>query len=125
MVADADRLAQALRNLVSNAIAHTAVNGRIEVGASVANGSVRFTVDDDGPGIPDAERAAVFDRFHRLDAGRSREAGGAGLGLAIVAAIAEAHGGSARAGSSPLGGAEMVLEIPFRKAGGTLRPRDQ
>jgi len=83
--------------------------------ASQTGPSVSFTVDDDGPGIPEEERAAVFDRFHRLDAGRSREAGGAGLGLAIVAAIAEAHGGSTHARTSPLGGAEMVLEIPFRK----------
>jgi signal transduction histidine kinase len=116
IVADPDRLAQALRNLLSNAIAHTSADGRIEVGAGVANGTVRFTVDDDGPGIPEGQRAAVFDRFHRLDAGRSRERGGAGLGLAIVAAIAEAHGGRARAGTSPLGGARMVVEVPFHRA---------
>jgi signal transduction histidine kinase len=125
MVADPDRLAQALRNLLSNAIAHTTADGRIEVGAGVANGAVRFTVDDDGPGIPEADRAAVFDRFHRLDAGRSRERGGAGLGLAIVAAIAEAHGGRARVGTSPLGGARMVIEVPFVKGRGPAgRDRD-
>jgi signal transduction histidine kinase len=115
MVADPDRLAQALRNLLSNAIAHTDVNGRIDVAARVANGAVRFTVDDDGAGIPESERAAVFDRFHRVDGGRSRDRGGAGLGLAIVAAIAEAHGGRAHAEASPLGGARMVIEIPFVK----------
>jgi two-component system OmpR family sensor kinase len=113
LTADPDRLAQALRNLLGNAIAHTAANGRIEVGAEVQNGAVRFTVDDDGPGIPEGERAAVFDRFHRLDGGRSRERGGAGLGLAIVAAIADAHGGRVRASASPLGGARMVIEVPL------------
>ncbi len=112
--ADADRLAQALRNLLRNAIAHTAEHGRIELAAHVDSGQVRFVVDDDGPGIPEAQREAVFDRFHRLDAGHSRDEDGAGLGLAIVQAIAEAHGGRAFASGSPLGGARMVVEIPLR-----------
>ena len=72
-------------------------------------------VDDDGPGIPVAQRAAIFDRFHRLDGGRSRDAGGAGLGLAIVQAIASAHGGRVWAEAAPSGGARMVLEIPLRR----------
>ncbi|MEA2426032.1 MAG: two-component system, OmpR family, sensor kinase [Thermoleophilaceae bacterium] len=110
--ADPDRLAQALRNLVANAIAHTRSGGRIDVAVRIADGTVSFIVDDDGPGIPEDQRAAVFDRFHRLDAGRTREAGGAGLGLAIVWAIAEAHGGRAYAEASPLGGARMVIALP-------------
>jgi signal transduction histidine kinase len=114
IVADPDRLAQALRNLVGNAIAHTAPSGRIDVAVRVGDG-VSFIVDDDGPGIPEDQRAAVFDRFHRLDAGRTREAGGAGLGLAIVQAIAEAHGGRANAETSPLGGTRMVICIPLRQ----------
>jgi two-component system, OmpR family, sensor kinase len=112
IVADPDRLAQALRNLVANAIAHTAPGGRIDVAVRVGDG-VSVIVDDDGPGIPEDERSAVFDRFHRLDAGRAREAGGAGLGLAIVQAIAEAHGGRAHAETSPLGGTRMVIGIPL------------
>jgi signal transduction histidine kinase len=97
--ADPDRLAQALRNLARNAIEHThETNGlvRLEV-ERLAGDRVRFAVLDDGPGIPPEERDRIFERFHRLDAARSRNSGGAGLGLAIVRAIAEAHGGQVRA----------------------------
>jgi two-component system, OmpR family, sensor kinase len=96
--ADPDRLAQALRNLARNAIDHTAEGSglvRLEAGAA-GTGAIRFTVLDDGPGIPAEQRERVFERFHRTDAARSRSAGGAGLGLAIVRAIAEAHGGHVR-----------------------------
>jgi signal transduction histidine kinase len=99
LLADPDRLAQALRNLAGNAIAHTAADTglvRLEVDR-VAPDRVRFAVLDDGPGIPVTERERIFERFHRTDLGRTRSAGGAGLGLAIVRAIAEAHGGLVRA----------------------------
>jgi two-component system, OmpR family, sensor kinase len=112
--ADEDRLAQALRNLLQNAIAHTANDGLIALSVEAGDGRLRFVVDDDGPGIPEDQRAAVFDRFHRLDEGRSRDAGGAGLGLAIVQAIASAHGGRVWAAAAPAGGARLVLEIPLR-----------
>jgi two-component system OmpR family sensor kinase len=114
--ADGDRLAQALRNLLRNAIAHTSENGLVVLGVDARDGRLRFVVDDDGPGIPVDQRAAVFDRFHRLDGGRSRNAGGAGLGLAIVQAIATAHGGRVWADGAPAGGARIVLEIPLRRA---------
>jgi signal transduction histidine kinase len=112
--ADPDRLAQALRNLVGNAIEHTAaergvVRMRIE---RVPNDSIRFLVEDDGPGIPDDQLEQVFDRFHRTDSARDRASGGTGLGLAIVRAIAEAHGGKATAARSRLGGARIELELP-------------
>jgi signal transduction histidine kinase len=112
--ADADRLAQALRNLIQNAVAHTAPDGLVELTAHLDDGRLRFVVDDDGPGIPVEDREAVFDRFHRLDGARSRESGGAGLGLAIAQAIAMAHGGRAWATTAPAGGARLVLEIPLR-----------
>jgi two-component system OmpR family sensor kinase len=87
----------------------------------LSEGSVRFTVSDDGPGIPEPERERIFERFHRTDDARDRVAGGAGLGLAIVHAIAEAHGGRVRARRSPLGGAQLQLDIPgFRR---DVRPR--
>ena len=114
--ADEGRLAQALRNLLRNAIAHTAENGLVELSVQADDGRLRFVVDDDGPGIPVEQRAAIFDRFHRLDGGRSRDAGGAGLGLAIVQAIASAHGGRVWAEAAPAGGARMVLEIPLRRS---------
>jgi two-component system OmpR family sensor kinase len=137
LVADPDRLAQALRNLLSNAIAHTGRHGeglvRLDVelsaGRSPSSGSVRlsgeqleggepgrgwvrFVVQDDGPGIPAEQRERVFDRFHRTDAARDRASGGTGLGLAIVRAIAEAHGGRVSASESFAGGARVELELP-------------
>jgi signal transduction histidine kinase len=112
---DPDRLAQALRNLAGNAVAHTSDHAglvRLEV-ASMYSGRIRFSVLDDGPGIPDSERERVFDRFHRTDAARARRDGGTGLGLAIVRAIAEAHGGRVVAAASRNGrGARIDLELP-------------
>jgi signal transduction histidine kinase len=111
--ADRDRLAQALRNLLRNAIEHTEAEGRVELGArEVAGERVQIWVDDDGPGIPVAERERVFDRFHRADPARARSGGGTGLGLAIVAAIVDAQGGRVWASQSPLGGARVVIELP-------------
>ncbi len=112
--ADPDRLAQALRNLLANAIDHTAegdglVRMRVERSGS---DRVRFIVEDDGPGIPSDQHERVFDRFHRTDAARARTTGGTGLGLAIVRAIADAHGGSVSAGASAQGGARIELELP-------------
>jgi two-component system OmpR family sensor kinase len=116
--ADPDRVAQALRNLGSNAIEHTAPGSglvRLEVDRQ-PGGRVRFTVTDNGTGIPPEEREHVFERFHRTDPGRSRANGGAGLGLAIVRAIAEAHRGTVRAlaadAESADGGARIELELP-------------
>jgi two-component system OmpR family sensor kinase len=113
--ADPDRLAQALRNLARNAIEHTAErDGLIRLDVTpLAPGRIRFTVTDDGPGIPEHERERVFERFHRTDTGRTRAGGGAGLGLAIVRAIAEAHKGSVRVGDSRYGrGAALELVLP-------------
>ena len=113
-MADPDRLIQALRNLARNAIEHTAEPGglvRLEV-ELVGDGSVRFAVIDDGPGIPPAERDRVFERFHRTDASRTRSAGGTGLGLAIVRAIVDAHRGTVRARASAEGGGEIEIVLP-------------
>jgi signal transduction histidine kinase len=111
--ADPDRLAQALRNVLGNAITNTAervgfVRMRVE---RVAADRVRFLVDDDGPGIPPSERERVFERFHRTDRARDRATGGTGLGLAIVRAIVEAHGGRVSASQSPEGGARIEIEL--------------
>jgi signal transduction histidine kinase len=117
--ADPDRLAQALRNLIGNAIDHT-VAGRGLVRMlveTVPGGRVRFVVEDDGPGIPTAQRERIFDRFYRTDAARDRGSGGTGLGLAIVRAIADAHGGDIAAGRSPEGGARIEMELPRFVAG--------
>jgi two-component system OmpR family sensor kinase len=110
--ADPDRLAQALRNLARNAIEHTADHEglvRLDV-TRLGPDRIRFLVVDDGPGIPAAERERVFERFHRTDSGRTRSAGGAGLGLAIVRAIAEAHRGNVRV-RDPLDGRGAAIEL--------------
>jgi two-component system OmpR family sensor kinase len=114
VTADPDRLAQALRNLALNAITHTpAPDGLVRVDAARRGpGTVRITVSDDGPGIAPELRARVFERFFRTDESRTRAAGGAGLGLAIVQAIAEAHHGSVRVTESAAGGAAFSLDLP-------------
>ncbi len=114
VVVDPDRLAQALRNLIRNAIEHTAAPAglvRLEV-STLPSGSIRFTVLDDGPGIEPQQLERVFERFHRTDRARDRAAGGAGLGLAIAQAIAHAHGGRVRASTAPWGGAQLQLDVP-------------
>jgi heavy metal sensor kinase len=110
--ADPDRLAQVLRNLVTNAVRHTSTDGHIEISISSGNGAAVFAVSDDGTGIEPDQLGRVFDRFHRTDEGRSRAEGGSGLGLAIARAIVEAHGGSIAAESPPGSGATFRFSIP-------------
>jgi len=107
---DAAALRGMLRNLGDNAAHHAA--GRIDLSLRQEADGVVLTVGDDGPGVPEAERARVFERFVRLDAARSRDAGGAGLGLAIVAEVVAAHGGEVRILASPLGGALVEVRLP-------------
>lgn len=111
--ADADRIAQALRNLLSNAFAHTPRGGTVRLTALVDGDRLRLVVDDQGPGIPEDERARIFDRFTRLDGARTRDNGGAGIGLSIVRTIVEAHHGTVWAGDAPGGGARMTIELPL------------
>jgi signal transduction histidine kinase len=112
---DPDRLAQALRNLAGNAIEHTRPETglvRLEV-QTLGDGRIRFAVVDDGPGIPQDQRQRVFGRFYRLEPGRSGTSAGAGLGLAIVRAIATAHGGQVQAVDPQSGrGARIELVLP-------------
>jgi heavy metal sensor kinase len=110
--ADPDRLAQVLRNLVNNAVRHTAADGHIDVTVGSQNGAAVFAVRDDGTGIEPAELSRIFDRFHRTDEGRGRAEGGSGLGLAIAKAIVEAHGGTISVVSPPGEGATVRFSIP-------------
>jgi two-component system OmpR family sensor kinase len=109
---DPEMIARVIRNLIENARRHAGSEGQVTVGSTAVAGRLRVDVDDDGPGIPPAERERVFDRFHRSDAARDRGSGGSGLGLAIVRAIVTAHGGTVGAAESPAGGARVTFELP-------------
>jgi signal transduction histidine kinase len=108
---DPAALGRVLRNLADNAARHA----RSRVGFHLAerDGSAELHVDDDGPGIPTADRARVFERFVRLDHARARTDGGAGLGLAIVAEIVRVHGGTTEAVEAPIGGARLTVRLPL------------
>lgn len=106
-----DELGRMVGHLLDNAARHGRSGVRVEVGHE-SNGTAHVFVDDDGPGVPLEQREAVFERFGRLQEGRSRDSGGAGLGLAVVKRIAERHGGSVEVTTSPLGGARFAMTFP-------------
>jgi signal transduction histidine kinase len=110
MEGDPVRIGQALSNLVDNALKYTPEEGRVVIATATEPGSVVVTVSDSGPGVPAGERDAVWRRLYRGDASRSQR--GLGLGLTLVRAVAEAHGGSASVGSAPGGGALFQLRFP-------------
>ncbi|MER6999573.1 HAMP domain-containing sensor histidine kinase [Streptomyces sp. NPDC000410] len=105
------QLARVLGNLLDNAQRHA----RTAVSVSVwrAGDRVVLAVDDDGEGVPDAERERIFERFVRLDEARTRDAGGAGLGLAIARDVAHRHGGTLTTSTAPRGGARFELRLPW------------
>jgi hypothetical protein len=111
-VADAGRLRQAVDNLVDNALRFAPRDTEIVLFGEMAGAVLVIEVRDRGPGFPPAFVPYAFERFARPDLGRARDSGGAGLGLAIVQAITQAHGGRAVAGNRPGGGAVVRLEIP-------------
>jgi len=108
---DERQLARVIRNLLDNAVRHARTGVAITV--TTDTGSVHLTVDDDGPGILPSDRHRVLERFTRVDGDRSRDAGGAGLGLAIADDIVSNHGGTLAVTDSPrLGGARFVVTLP-------------
>ena len=108
---DQTELQRMVQNLAENAARHA----RATVGFVLRedpSGTTTLSVEDDGPGIAEADRQRIFERFVRLDGARARDAGGSGLGLAIVAEIVTAHGGTITVGTSPLGGARFEVLLP-------------
>jgi len=112
LTADRQRLTQAVMQLAQNAVQHTGEGDRIALGSALANGHAQLWVSDSGPGVSDDDRERIFDRFARGSGARRSQ--GAGLGLAIVSAIAEAHGGRVELGRArpQLGGATFTITIP-------------
>jgi signal transduction histidine kinase len=115
--ADLQRLEQALQNVASNALRHTPDGGRLELTGEAAGDKVRITVRDTGPGIPPEHLPHIFDRFYKADASRHAigAASGSGLGLSIVRAIVERHGGTVTAANAPGGGAIFEFLLPARR----------
>jgi two-component system phosphate regulon sensor histidine kinase PhoR len=112
LVVDTAKLHDALRNLVENAIAYAPPSTTITLGARRSEGECVITVADEGPGIPQADLARIFERFYRVDKARSRESGGTGLGLSIVKHLVSILGGEVKAANRPSGGAVFTVRLP-------------
>jgi two-component system, OmpR family, phosphate regulon sensor histidine kinase PhoR len=118
VLADADKLQQVLNNLLENAIKYSPPGGEVLLSFEDRNGGSREVtvwVSDSGPGIPPSDLARVFERFYRVEKGRSRKEGGSGLGLAIVKHIVEGHGGRVWAENNPQRGARFLFTLPLVK----------
>jgi two-component system OmpR family sensor kinase len=117
VMGEPDQLRQLLGNLLRNAVVHTPEGTPVDVAVASRDGRVRLEVRDHGPGLPTPDPASLFERFWRKEGGRERGKGGAGLGLAIVAAIVDAHGGEVTACDAPGGGASFVVDLPAARSG--------
>jgi two-component system phosphate regulon sensor histidine kinase PhoR len=110
--ADLKYLTLATSNLVDNSIRHGVEGGQIRLTGREVNGAIVLSVEDNGPGIPKEHLPRIFERFYRVDKGRSREIGGTGLGLAIAKHIVESHGGTIRVESGMGTGTRFIIRIP-------------
>jgi signal transduction histidine kinase len=105
-----DALKRAIANLIDNALKYA---GAARVAIRADGAALVVTVDDDGPGIPEADLERVFQPFYRLEDSRSRETGGIGLGLAIALSIAQSHGGTLKLANRSEGGLRATLSLPI------------
>jgi len=110
---DRTRLKQLIVNLLDNAIKYTPEQGRVSMAVRAENSTALLEVSDTGPGVSDTALPHLFERFYRADEVRSREVGGAGLGLSIVQSICTAHGGSVSAANTPPAGCRFTVELPL------------
>jgi two-component system OmpR family sensor kinase len=110
---DETRLRQVIGNLMRNALVHTPQQTPIEVAVATDDGLGRMSVADHGPGLAHADASRIFEPFYRADPSRSRDSGGAGLGLSIVSAVVTAHGGHVRVSQTEGGGATFEVELPL------------
>jgi two-component system OmpR family sensor kinase len=116
VLGDDHQLRQVVANLLGNALRHTPDEAQIRVRLTAGDGHAALAVADDGPGLAPDAAARAFEPFYRADESRARETGGAGLGLAIVAAIVEAHGGEVRLDTAPGAGATFTVMLPLLDA---------
>lgn len=123
--ADALRVRQVLDNLIGNVRVHCPAGTTTTVTVAEAGDEAELEVSDDGPGLSDEDTARLFERFFRADPSRSRLHGGAGLGLAIVAAIVHAHGGYISVSSSPGGGTRFTVRLPKQHRSGGAKAADE
>ena len=112
VLGDRDRLRQVVDNLLSNVRAHTPRGAAVHVHVGRENGNAVVEVQDTGPGLSETDAERVFERFYRADKSRARASGGVGLGLSIVAAVAEAHGGRVTAVPRDTAGASFRITLP-------------
>ena len=113
VMADPDRFQEVLANLLDNALRHTAAGGQVTLRAACKDGTAQLSVTDTGEGIAAEHLPRIFERFYRVDSGRSRSQGGSGIGLAITRALVEAHGGRIRVESSgPGAGSTFSITLP-------------
>ncbi len=116
MSLDSLKITQVLENLIDNALKYTSHGSVVEIQAKLVDTGIEVCVRDNGPGIPAEDLTRIFERFYRVDKGRSREKGGTGLGLSIVKHIVQLHGGRVWAESEPGKGAAFFLRLPQRTA---------
>jgi two-component system phosphate regulon sensor histidine kinase PhoR len=111
---DPPKLQDVLRNLLENAVNYSPPGTRIRIAATATDSQVVLTVSDEGPGVPEGDLERIFERFYRVDKGRSRESGGTGLGLSIVKHLVDLLGGRVSAANRPEGGAVFTISLPVR-----------
>jgi two-component system OmpR family sensor kinase len=116
VLGDRDRLRQVVDNLLTNVRAHTPPGTSVSVQVERREGEAVLEVSDNGPGLTADDAGRVFERFYRADQSRARASGGVGLGLSIVAAVAEAHGGTVSLRSTPGAGATFTVKLPLAAA---------
>jgi two-component system, OmpR family, sensor kinase len=117
VIGDRERLRQIIDNLLANVRAHAGSETPVRINLRRIDGKAEISVADFGPGLTEEQASHVFERFYRADTSRARASGGVGLGLAIVAAVAEAHGGTVSARSMPGEGATFSIELPLAENG--------
>ncbi|MFD2368114.1 ATP-binding protein [Pseudoduganella sp. GCM10020061] len=115
VLADPDRLRQVFRNLLENSVRYTSAGGTVRLSAVDEGDRILLLLDDSAPAVPDDALARLTERFYRVDASRSRQGGGAGLGLSLCERIVQAHGGTLAFAHSPLGGLRACVSLPFSK----------